>query len=175
MFCVQCGTEIASGDSFCSKCGKPAAPRLPVAQNNKKTRTPVWLWLLIGFVAIIAMLIAASPDNSPTSSQPVATIPAPASVKPKTGNVANDRLLAMSEGEQATYLGAVVEDNCVGERAFYMGLNRIDQNGYWSVGCTNGNKYMVAIAPDSVGSTKILDCSMLKLVAKMNCFHKLEK
>jgi len=81
----------------------------------------------------------------------------------------------MTEAEQARYLGVAVEDNCVGDRAFYMGWNHADQSAYWSVRCTDGHEYAVSIESDSVGSTQVLDCSMLKVVAKVNCFQTLKE
>ena len=90
-----------------------------------------------------------------------------------TGNVANDRLLALTEREQAFFLGTVVNEGCVGNRAFYRGIWPKDRSAYWSVGCTNGASYGVKLAADAVGSTKIVECSVLKAVG-INCFEKIK-
>ncbi|MFZ0881873.1 MAG: hypothetical protein WAN14_00625 [Candidatus Acidiferrales bacterium] len=88
-----------------------------------------------------------------------------------TGNEANDRMLALPKSEQALMLGKVTGEDCVGNRAFYMGISK-ERSAFWSVGCTNGNSYEVEIDADSVGSTTILECSVLKAVAHVDCFKK---
>jgi hypothetical protein len=93
--------------------------------------------------------------------------------KREDGNVANDRLLALSGAEQAAALGAAVQAGCHAQNAYYMGINRKTGQGFWSIRCTNGDSYAVMIEPDSVGSTRVLECSTLKAVAGTNCFEKL--
>jgi hypothetical protein len=66
----------------------------------------------------------------------------------------------------------VVEEGCIGTRAFNMGINSKNNSAFWSVGCTNGREFAVEIFSDSVGSTKVLECPMLKIVAHVNCFEK---
>ncbi len=88
---------------------------------------------------------------------------------PSTGNIAHDHLMAMSEAEQASIL---VPDDCVGDRAFYMGMDKRDHSAQWSVGCTNGKSYGVMIHADAKGSSRIIDCSALKLI-HIDCFAKL--
>jgi len=112
--------------------------------------------------------VTAAPTVSP-SIAPVSTTPR--IVSKTTGNEANDRLLALSKTEQALMLGKAAGEGCVGNRAFYMGIAK-DRTASWSVGCTDGNSYAVQIDADSVGTTSILDCSILKVVAKVNCFEK---
>jgi hypothetical protein len=103
------------------------------------------------------------------SIAPVSTAPRLGSKS--TGNEANDRLLALPKSEQALMLGRAAGEGCVGNRAFYMGISK-DRTASWSVSCTDGNSYAVQIDADSVGTTSILDCSILKAVAKVNCFEK---
>jgi hypothetical protein len=78
----------------------------------------------------------------------------------------------MSESEQAKFLALVVEEGCLGTKAFYMGSYAKDNSAFWSVGCGNGKAYEVQIAADSAGSTKVLECSVLKAIAHVNCFEK---
>jgi len=63
---------------------------------------------------------------------------------PSTGNVANDMLHDLNEQQQATHLAAVVEEGCVGTRAFYMGIDA-QHSAFWGVGCENGQSYEVMI------------------------------
>lgn len=55
-----------------------------------------------------------------------------------------------------------------------MGLNPKDQEAYWSVRCTNGKSYQVAIKADATGHTKVVDCAIMKAMADVNCFVKLD-
>jgi hypothetical protein len=137
---------------------------MPQTRDRKKI-SHVWLWLLIG--VIIAVVWLALDSYSPTSKSSYQDVPSFS-----TKNPSNDKLLAMSEPQQAKFLGMVVEEGCVGARAFYMGTYSKDNSAFWSVGCTNGRKYAVQIFSDSVGSTKVLECEMLKMVAHVSCFQK---
>jgi len=67
-------------------------------------------------------------------------------------------------------LGKAAGDGCIGRKAFNMGL--ASGVGNWSVTCTNGKSYSVGIYPD--GSSKILDCSVLKSMAHVDCFKRLD-
>jgi hypothetical protein len=93
-----------------------------------------------------------------------------------TGNEANDLMLSLPQDKQLSALGRFVSSagyRCVGERVFYAGIAQ-ERIAYWSVGCTDGHSYQVEFAHDAGGSTKILDCQILKSVAKSDCFVKLQ-
>lgn len=89
-------------------------------------------------------------------------------------NSANDILMGLSPNEQTKHLGGVLnasQTSCVATVSFFQGF---DENGaaYWNVACSNGESYGIAIANDSVGSSKILSCSVLKAVSGVECFTK---
>lgn len=88
-----------------------------------------------------------------------------------TGNVANDMLLALSSTEQATHLGNMVAEGCVGVRAFYMGMAS-GGIAEWSVGCSNGLSYSVGIENDEEGSATTIDCRVLEAISSTSCFIK---
>jgi hypothetical protein len=92
-----------------------------------------------------------------------------------TDNNVNNYLLSVSPKEQAAMLGKAAGEGCVGESAFNMGMMTTGPTrdiGNWSVTCTNGKSYSVGIYPD--GSSKILDCSVLKAVAHVDCSKRLD-
>jgi len=89
----------------------------------------------------------------------------------RTGNEAHDRLSLLTVDEQASFLGKIINEGCIGSRAFYAGMGD-DRSAFWSVGCTNGKSYQIQINPDARGSTKVLECSVLKAVANTNCFER---
>jgi hypothetical protein len=93
-----------------------------------------------------------------------------------TGNAAHDMLSKLDVGARASALGGIVAssgDRCRGKDAFFMGSDPKDNEAYWSVRCTNGKSYEVAIKANATGSTSIMDCAALKAVADVDCFVKL--
>jgi hypothetical protein len=136
--------------------------------------------LLITIISIA--MNTRTPGNAAAQSTPEpSTLQAAAPMTPKvakrtwhTGNVAQDRLAAFTESEQAAFLGEAVQEGCVGTRVFFMGTDH-ENDAFWSVGCANGQSYSVEIHPDSTGSTQVLECSVLKAVAGVTCFTKFAK
>jgi len=78
----------------------------------------------------------------------------------------------MRADQQAKALGQVAGEGCAGKTAFFMGMLP-DNRASWSVLCTNGKSYNVSISPDAGGSTKVLECSVLKTIGRVDCFKKL--
>lgn len=110
-------------------------------------------------------------SRSAVPAEPIA----PKVVKPtrQTGNIAQDMLVAYSNGEQALFLGKTASEGCLGTEAFFMGMDR-EKDAFWSVRCSNGKSYGVEIEPDSMGSTRVLACSVLKTLVGTDCFTKLK-
>jgi hypothetical protein len=54
-----------------------------------------------------------------------------------------------------------------------MGIDPKDLTAYWSVRCTNGRSYEVAIAANDTGHSEVADCDVLKAV-RISCFAKLD-
>jgi hypothetical protein len=79
----------------------------------------------------------------------------------------------MSDSAKALFLGKVAGEGCVGTEPFFMGMNK-ERGAFWSVRCANGSSYQVRINPDSVGSTDVISCSLLKSVANVKCFVRFE-
>jgi hypothetical protein len=137
-------------------------------------------------IVIISLMInTGAPTNAARQNAPQLSTPPTAQargpVAPKmtnqtrhTGNVAQDRLATFVDSEQAAFLGAAVEEGCAGTRAYFMGMDR-ENDAFWSIGCASGESYSVEILPDSTGSTRVLECSVLKAVAGMRCFTKFAK
>jgi hypothetical protein len=87
-------------------------------------------------------------------------------------NPANDRLAALSLGQQVYALGRAVGEGCEGRDAFYMGMEKASAKAFWSVRCRDGREFAVMIDPDSGGSTTILECPILELMGKVHCFRR---
>ena len=159
------------------------APVMPVASTARDNRiSPRKALVIVGALLALLLLIIISLNSTNGQSSSVTAAPAaspsiaPVSTTPRTtskstGNEANDRLLVLPKSEQALMLGKAAGEGCIGNRAFYMGISK-DRSAFWSVGCTDGSSYEVEIAADSVGTTTILECSILRAVAKVNCFEE---
>jgi hypothetical protein len=91
-----------------------------------------------------------------------------------SGNPTNDRLLAMSEPQQAQVLAKSFRHGCVGVEAFPMGVTtsgRATGYAYWSLRCKNGKSYAVQIAPNPRGTAVVVDCKALEGTGR-ECFKK---
>jgi len=91
-----------------------------------------------------------------------------------SGNLRNDKLLALPKNRQAQVLANSFRRRCVGVRAFPMGVTatgRAKGTAYWSLGCKNGHSYVVQIPPNVKEPAVIVDCRVLEGTGKA-CFQK---
>jgi hypothetical protein len=91
-----------------------------------------------------------------------------------TGNPVTDRLLALPEEQRIATLGRLAHHNCVGTRAFLMGVTRTGTargTAYWSVACTNGRSYVIQINRDRKGTSFVADCRVLEGTGRQ-CFQE---
>jgi uncharacterized membrane protein len=61
MHCINCGTEVAAGASFCGGCGKPIAATAPVASQSAQAglqpNVAGLLCYLVGFITGVLFLV----------------------------------------------------------------------------------------------------------------------
>jgi hypothetical protein len=91
-----------------------------------------------------------------------------------TGNPVTDHLLALPEDQRIATLGKMVHHDCVGTRAFLMGLTRTGRardTAYWSVACDNGKSYVIQINRDKKGTSFVADCRVLEGTGR-ECFQQ---
>lgn len=93
----------------------------------------------------------------------------------RSGNPAHDRLLGVSESKRTAVLTMLVlssNNDCSNvTRTFFQGMND-ERAVFWNVACSNGSSYAVMIESDAEGSSKTLDCGVLKLVTGVECFKR---
>jgi hypothetical protein len=141
-----------------------------VEKQTKKTSVgPKIILGLFGFLVLLFVVGSTIHDSGTTSRTSAPTV-----AVENTGNPAHDRLMGLGASAQALLLGQIAGEGCSGDSAFYMGMDK-ETNAYWSVRCTNGRSYQVQIQPNATGSTSIMDCDVLKAVAKVSCFAKLDQ
>lgn len=90
-------------------------------------------------------------------------------------NPAHDALQKMSEAQRTTALGRLLVasgERCERpSRTFFQGSHR-DGSAFWSVDCGAGRAYQVMIKADKAGSTRILECSVMKALNAGECFRR---
>lgn len=90
-------------------------------------------------------------------------------------NPAHDQVQKMSSTERNTFFTKFLRGS--GEscdqvtRNFLQGVVK-SGTAVWHVACRNGKAYAINIYNDAQGSTKILDCQILKAVKAGECFKK---
>lgn len=87
-------------------------------------------------------------------------------------NPAHDKLAALNDADRQTALGAVlIGERCAVVRTFFQGFDK-QRGAYWNAACSDGRAFGVTIKNDAQGSTTILDCAVLKRIARVDCFTK---
>lgn len=91
------------------------------------------------------------------------------------GNEAHEMLSRHTEPNQRYALAKIIRsagDACPSAtRVFYQGMERRTRVAMWNAECSNGRSYVISIYPDGHGSTKVLECKVLKAVAGVDCFR----
>lgn len=91
-------------------------------------------------------------------------------------NEAHRMLSQLSEEKRRIALAHVVRssgDACASAtETFYQGSDR-KGTALWNARCSNGQAYSISLYSDAQGSTKVLDCKVLKAVAGVQCFKRL--
>ena len=148
--CRKCNREISSEAAVCPDCGIKISSRGGIGT---------------AFLALGAILMGlATLALIGRSNQAVET-----TASSFAENPANDRILALSAVEQATALGKMVAERCAGTEAFYQGM--VKGQSFWSVRCSSGEAYQIAVNPDTAGSTRVLVCGNAPPLAT-GCFKR---
>jgi hypothetical protein len=126
-------------------------------------RTGTDFWVVLAIVTGLAVLMLMGP-----SSQAI-EITGNSSIATNAGNAANDHMLALPAAQQATALGRMVAERCMGIEAFYQAM--VKGQAFWSVRCSSGEAYQIAINPDAAGSTRVLVCGNAPPLAT-ECFKR---
>ena len=94
---------------------------------------------------------------------------------PVLSNTGHGMLLAAPETKRQTAFSNLLTasgEKCPSvTKTFYQGSDK-KENAFWNVQCSNGKAFVVQLFNDSKGSTKILDCAILKAINAGTCFTK---
>jgi len=146
MSCRECKREISAQAAVCRRGG-----------------TGTGFWVVLAIVPGLAALVFIG-----RAAQGI-EITANSSVATNDGNAANDHILALPAAQQATALGRIVAERCMGIEAFYQGM--VKGQAFWSVRCSSGETYQIAVNPDAAGSTRVLVCGNAPPLAT-GCFKR---
>ncbi len=97
---------------------------------------------------------------------------------PAWGNPVNDQIAALPEAKRQVLFAKLLSssgERCPSvSRTFFQGAA---SNGaaFWSVACNGGKEWQVMVNGDSGGSTRILECSVLKSVGGGACWRTYKK
>jgi len=89
-------------------------------------------------------------------------------------NDAHDFMMRASEGERRETLAAAVRS--VGSpcsaatQTFFQGFGPSEE-AFWSVRCREGGAYNIALYPDTRSSFSVIECGVLALKARVECFR----
>ena len=89
-----------------------------------------------------------------------------------------EQIVALPEAKQKTMFARSITasgEHCPSvTRLLYQGSSS-DGAGLWSVACSGGKDWQVLVKNDSVGSSKVLECSVLKAVGGGQCWQTFKK
>lgn len=162
--CPFCAEDIQDAAKVCKHCGRDLVAGLAPKKSSSGCGTFIAVvgLLTLGFCFYSSVFDRKPPEKRPGASD-FKPAPAPAPAPPRKGNVANEQLATSSAEKRNAALRATIVsagDPCTRvKRAFFNGSSK-DATAFWSVECSNGRSYMVSIAADATGSTKVLDCGI---------------
>jgi hypothetical protein len=91
-------------------------------------------------------------------------------------NKAHEMLSGLPEGKQRHALKRTIESS--GEpcgnviRVFFQGFDS-NKAAVWNAQCSNKRAYVVSVANDASGSTRVMGCAELAAITRVRCFTKL--
>src|SRR5258706_7193503 len=119
--CRECNREISAQAAVCPHCGIKVSSRGGTGPGS---------WVVLAIVTGLAALVLIGRSNQGVE------ITANSSVATNAGNAANDHMLALPAAQQATALGRIVAERCVGIEAFYQG--KVESQAFWRRACPHG-------------------------------------
>ena len=89
-------------------------------------------------------------------------------------NTVNQKILSLSEEQRAHMFTDFMRqggEQCVVVKTFFQGETK-DGDLFWNLKCRGGSAWSVMIKNDSKGTTKILQCEIMKKIGNTDCFKK---
>src|SRR5438093_13116428 len=126
--------------------------------------------LLLLFLS--ALIVFAALGGGPVpSTQPDRQSAATASAPPNPAHTALYNLSDPARNAVLTKFMAQSGEHCVVVKTFFQGFDA-EGDAFWNVACRNKQTWLIGLNPDAAGSTRILECEVLKWMAGVECFKK---
>ena len=123
-------------------------------------------WDLVNYIRSLQGITGAATKLNAQST------PQPFVAQPPARNSAHDAMAALSERDRNARLSYALQDeSCRVTRSFFQGFDKSGAAS-WNVACANGKTLSILINNDARGSSRILDCAVLKALANVECFKK---
>ena len=90
-------------------------------------------------------------------------------------NPAHEKLLSIADSKRKLVFAAFLTqsgESCSSvTKTFYQGSDKTG-NAFWNATCLKADSYVIQVNNDAQGSTKILNCKILKVINAGTCFTK---
>ena len=146
--CKECGQQISTDAKACPSCGK------------KRTSSGTMGCAVILLVCLGLFVFSMYTDGCNISNY--SGLPKPPEERPvavaAAKNAAHAKMLNLSEEERLVLMTQFMKQSgevCSVNKSFFQGIDPKDHTAYWSISCTNGKSYQIAISSDSKGSTRL--------------------
>ncbi len=127
---------------------------------------------VVGAAALVLVTVATIVGEATSDGPPPEKLTGKIFPVASSGNISHDKLSGFVPAIRAAALGQAV--GCKGVGSFFMGLNPKDQEAYWSVTCSDGQSFEIAIQANATGTSSVADCDTMKAIG-ISCFVKLSE
>jgi len=155
-----------------------AAYSVPVVVSLASSRAQFFVGTLSAHGHSRVRVIVNAETDTPGSYRRLASSESVQPTASESVNAAHQALLQASSEGRAVALKAIITS--AGEscdrvtRTFHQGGPDSSGSMFWNASCQNGNDFSVAVSSNARGSTRVMSCELLKTVAKVNCFEKID-